>query len=138
MPLEVEHIWTSQNTKRSHEMYLRPGSIKKLELLLVSLVQVCKARWQTTSRILDLWSNDLIRLEHVDGEGLPFDYHKHHVFLFPLVHVRRVGSQIAYSEDDNVNSVALGTSSEAGGTKADQEERKAIIKNMENHRKPWL
>ena len=103
--------------------------------------QVCKVEhiWQTTSkRIWDLWSNDLIRLEHVDGEGLPFDYHKHHVFLFPLVHVRRVGSQIAHSEDDNVNSVALGTSSEAGGTKADQEERKAIIKNMENHRKPWL
>ena len=122
MPLEVEHIWTSQNTKRSPEVYLRPGGIKTLEWSLVSLVQVCKARWQTTSRIFDLWSIDLIRLEHVDGEGLPFDYHKHHKFLFPLVHVRSVGSQIAYSEDDNVNSVAPRTSSEAGGTKADQEE----------------
>ena len=102
----------------------------------------CKARWQTTSRILDLWSNDLSRLEHVDGEGLPFDYHKHHVFLFPLVHVRRVGSQIAYSEDDNVNSVALGTSSEAGGTKADQEElqghhpKENMKKIIENHGLP--
>ena len=87
----------------------------------MSLVQVCKARWQTTSRILDLWSIDLRRLEHVDGEGLSFDYHKHHAFLFPLVHVRSVASQIAYSEDDNVNSPALGTSSEVKGTEADQE-----------------
>ena len=75
-----------------------------------------------------------------DGEGLSFDYHKHHAFLFPLVHVRRVGSQIAYSEDDNVNSVAPRTSSEAGGTKADQEELQGHHpkKNMQNHRKPWV
>ena len=58
------------------------------------------------------------------------------MFLFPLVHVRRVGSQIAHSEDDNVNSVALGTSSEAGGTKADQEELQGH--HPENDRKPWV
>ena len=76
-----------------------------------------------------------------DGEGLSFDYHKHHAFLFPLVHVRRVGSQIAYSEDDNVNSVAPRTSSEAGGTKVGQEELqghhpKKPCKTIENHGLP--
>ena len=124
-------------TKRSPEVYLGPGGIKTLEWSLVSLVQVCKSRWQTTSRILDLWSIDLIRLEHVDGEGLPFDYHKHHAFLFPLVYVRSVASQIAYSEDDNANSVALGTSSEAGGTKADQEGLQGHHPENDN-RKPWV
>ena len=61
-------------------------------------------------------------MEHVDGEVLPFDCHKHRVFLFPLVHVGSVGGQTAYSEDDNVNPFAPGTSAEAGGSKADQEE----------------
>ena len=74
---------------------------------------------------------------------LPFDCHKHHAFLFPFVHVRRVGNETAYSVDDNVNPVAPGTSAEAAGTKADQEELqghhpKTTWKNMENRRKPWL
>ena len=98
----------------------------------------CKARWQTTSRILDLWSIDLSRLEHVDGEGLPFDYHKHHMFLFPLVHVRSVGSQIAYSEDDNVNSVAPGTArpSSVKHRKAMEKHRKPSRTILENHGLP--
>ena len=50
---------------------------------------------------------DLSHLELVDGEGLQYDYHKHSTFLVPLIHVRSVGSQIAYSEDDNVNICKL-------------------------------
>ena len=88
----------------------------------MSLAQVCKTHWKTTSRILDLYSIHLSRVEHVDGEVLPFDCHKHRVFLFPLVHFGSVGGQTAYSEDDNVNPFAPGTSAEAGGSKADQEE----------------
>ena len=90
------------------------------------------------AHLLDLWSNDLIRLEHVDGEGLPFDYHEHHMFLFPLVHFRSVGSQIAYSEDDNVNSVAPGTArpSSVKHRKAMKKHRKPSRTILENHGLP--
>ena len=75
---------------------------------------------------------------------ITMNYHKHHALPL-LVHVRSVAShndwKAAYSEDDNVNSVAPETSSEVkgpeadvGGTKADQEELQCH--HAESHWKP--
>ena len=78
---------------------------------------------------------------------ITINYHKHHALPLPLVHVRSVAShndwKAAYSEDDNVNSVAPDTSSEVkgpeadvGGTKPDQEELQCH--HAENHWKQSL
>ena len=115
------------------------GGIQTLAWSLVLLVQVCKARGQTTSRILG-WN----KLEH--GQGL----HYHEIPQAPCASVaigscskccKPQRSKAAYSEDDNVNSVAPETSSEVkgpeadvGGTKADQEELQCH--HAENHWKP--
>ena len=112
------------------------AGIKTLPSSLVLLVQVCKARGQTTSRILG-WN----KLEH--GQGL----HYHELPQAPCASIaigscpkccKPQRSKAAYSEDDNVNSVAPETSSEVkgpeadvGGTKADQEELQCH--HAENH-----
>ena len=127
MSLEVEHIWTSEN-------HSQKGVLKCTCALEVS--KDWNDHWchwcrfvKPVDKQLRAWSIDLSRLEHVDVEGLlSFDYRKHHAFLFPLVHVRSVGSQIAYSEDDNVNAVAPGGTARPSSVK----HRKAI----EKHRKP--
>ena len=106
---------------------------------MVSLVQICKARGQTTSRI-EGWN----KLE--DGQGL----HYHELPQAPCASVaigscskccKPQRSRAAYSEDDNVNSVAPETSSEVkgpetdvGGTKANQ--GKLQCHHAENHWKP--
>ena len=115
------------------------GGIKTLAWSLVLLVQVRKVRGQTTSRILG-WN----KLEH--GQGL----HYHELPQAPCASVagscskccKPQRSKAAYSEDDNVNSVAPETSSEVkgpeadvGGTKADQEELQCH--HAENHWKSW-
>ena len=86
-------------------------------------------------------------LEDMAKDYITINYHKHHALPLPLVHVRSVAShndwKAAYSEDDNVNSVAPETSSEVkgpeadvGGTKADQEELQCH--HAENHWKQSL
>ena len=93
---------------------MRLGGIQTLGLSLVSLVRY-------DLFIVAAWN----KLEDVDG--LPLITAS--TTRLPFIHVRSVGNQTAYSEDDHVNSVAPETSSEVkgpeadvGGTKADQEE----------------
>ena len=94
--------------------------------------------WIIIGVIGAVWSIHLSRLEHVGGctvDGLPLITAS--TTRLPFIHVRSVGNQTAYSEDDHVNSVAPGTSSgweEPWGTKADQEELQCH--HPENHWKP--
>jgi len=84
--------------------------------------------------ILAAWN----KLEDVDG--LPLITAS--TARLPFIHVRSVGNQTAYSEDDHVNSVAPKTSSEVkgpeadvGGIKADQEELQGH--HLWNRGTPW-
>ena len=110
MPLEVEQVWTSVWHTQRKSPEVRLGGIQTLGLSLVSLVRY-------DLFIVAAWN----KLEDVDG--LPLITAS--TTRLPFIHVRSVGNQTAYSEDDHVNSVAPGTSSgweEPWGTKADQEE----------------
>ena len=99
--------------------------------------------WIIIGVIGAVWSIHLSRLGHVGGctvDGLPLITAS--TTRLPFIHVRSVGNQTAYSEDDHVNSVAPGTSSgweEPWGTKADQEELQCQSsgKPIENQWKPW-
>ena len=134
-------VW-KHSQKRSPEVSL--GGIKTLAWSLVFLVRVCKARGQTTQRILG-WN----KLEH--GQGL----HYHELPQAPCASVagscskccKPQRSKAAYSEDDNVNVVAPETSSEVKGPEADVGGTKkrtkrncnAIMrKTIENHGKACL
>ena len=124
MPLEVEQVWTSvwHTQRKSPEVPL--GGIQTLGLSLGSLVRIYDVF------IVAAWK----QLKDVDG--LPLITAS--TTRLPFIHVRSVGNQTAYSEDDHVNSVAPGTSSgweEPWGTKRNCN---AIIrKTHENTWKPW-
>ena len=125
MPLEVEQVWTSvwHTQRKSPEVPL--GGIQTLGLSLGSLVRIYDLF------IVAAWK----KLKDVDG--LPLITAS--TTRLPFIHVRSVGNQTAYSEDDHVNSVAPGTSSgweEPWGTKRNCN---AIIrKTHENHGKHGL
>ena len=124
MPLEVEQVWTSvwHTQRKSPEVHL--GGIQTLGLSLVSLVRIYDLF------ILAAWK----KLEDVDG--LPLITAS--TTRSPFIHVRSVGNQTAYSEDDHVNSVAPGTSSGWEEPKRTKRNCNAIIrKTHENRWKPW-
>ena len=129
MPREVEQVWTSVWHTQRKRPEVRLGGIQTLGLSLVSLVRIYDLF------IVAAWN----KLEDVDG--LPLTTAS--ITRLPFIHVRGVGNQTAYSEDDkdHVNSVAPGTSSEAGGTKAGRGELQAhhpkkTCKTIENHGLP--
>ena len=97
MPLAVEQVWTSVSHTQRKSPEVRLECIQTLGLSLVSSVRydlfIVAAAWN--------------KLEDVDG--LPLITAS--TTRLPFIHVRSVGNQTAYSEDDHVNSVAPGTSS---------------------------
>ena len=97
MLLEVEQVWTSVWHTQRKSPEVRLGGIQTLGSSLVSLVRIYDLF------IVAAWN----KLEDVDG--LPLITAS--ITRLPFIHVRSVGNQTAYSEDDHVNSVAPGTSS---------------------------
>ena len=95
MPLEVEQVWTSVWHTQRKSPEVRLGGIQTLGLSLVSLVRIYDLF------IVAAWN----KFEDVDGLITAS------ITRLPFIHVRSVGNQTAYSEDDHVNSVAPGTSS---------------------------
>ena len=123
MPLEVEQVWTSVWHTQRKSPEVRLGGIQTLGLSLVSLVRY-------DLFIVAAWN----KLEDVDG--LPLITAS--TTRLPFIHVRSVGNQTAYSEDDHVNSVAPGTSSGWEEPKRTKRNCNAIIrKTHENQWKPW-
>ena len=121
MPLEVEQVWTfvSHTQRKSPEVRLE--CIQTLGLKLVSLVRIYDLF------IVAAWS----KLEDVDG--LPLITAS--TTRLPFIHIRSVGNQTAYSEDDHVNSVAPGTSSGWEEPKRTKRNCNAIIRKT--HESPW-
>ena len=123
MPLEVEQVWTSVWHTQRKSPEVRLGGIQTLGLSLVSLVRY-------DLFIVAAWN----KLEDVDG--LPLITAS--TTRLPFMHVRSVGNQTAYSEDDHVHSVAPGTSSGWEEPKRTKRNCNAIIrKTHENQWTPW-
>ena len=120
MPLEVEQVWTSvwHTQRKSPEVCL--GGIQTLGLSLVSLVRY-------DLFIVAAWN----KLEDVDG--LPLITAS--ITRLPFIHVRSVGNQTAYSEDEHVNSVASRASSGWEEPKRTKRNCNAIIRKT--HENPW-
>ena len=124
MPLEVEQVWTSvwHTQRKSPEVPL--GGIQTLGLSLVSLVRIYDLF------IVAAWK----KLKDVDG--LPLFTAS--TTRLPFIHVRSVGNQTAYSEDDHVHSVAPGTCSGWEEPKRTKRNCNAIIRKTHEHQwKPW-
>ena len=120
MPLEVEQVWTSVSHTQRKSTEVRLECIQTLGLSLVSLVRIYDLF------IVAAWN----KLEDVDG--LPLITAS--ITRLPFIHVRSVGNQTAYSEDDHVNSVAPGTSSGWEEPKRTKRNCNAIIRKT--HEKP--
>ena len=88
MPLEVEQVWTSVWHTQRKSPEVRLGGIQTLGLSLVSLVRIYDLF------IVAAWN----KLEDVDG--LPLITAS--ITRLPFIHVRSVGNQTAYSEDDKL------------------------------------
>ena len=117
MPLEVEQVWTSVWHTQRKSPEVRLGGI--LGLSLVSLVRY-------DLFIVAAWN----KLEDVDW--LPLITAS--ITRLPFIHVRSVGNQTAYSEDDHVNSVASRVSSGWEEPKRTKRNCNAIIrKTHETH-----
>ena len=123
MPLEVEQVWTSVWHTQRKSPEVRLGGIQTLGLSLVSLVRY-------DLFIVAAWN----KLEDVDG--LPLITAS--TTRLPFIHVRSVGNQTAYSEDDHVNSVASRASSGWEEPKRTKRNCNASIrKTHENQWTPW-
>ena len=120
MPLEVEQVWTSVWHTQRKSPEVRLGGIQTLGLSLVSLVRY-------DLFIVAAWN----KLEDVDG--LPLITAS--TTRLPFIHVRSVGNQTAYSEDDHVNSVAPGTSSGWEEPKRTKRNYNAIMRKTIEHRR---
>ena len=94
--------------------------------------------WIIIGVIGAVWSIHRSRLEQVGGCRWTTLEITASTTRLPFIHVRSVGNQTAYSEDDHVNSVASRASSGWEEPKRTKRNCNAIIrKTHENQWKPW-